>query len=65
MNYIFEDKNALLKPLIDILSRLYLRAVNCTFAEKIKTMIFRTDINFKKTWKSVLKVPIPFEVIPN
>ena len=28
-------------------------------------MIFRTDINFKKRWKSVLKVPIPFEVIPN
>ena len=28
-------------------------------------MIFRTDINFKKQWKSVLKVPIPFEVIPN
>ena len=28
-------------------------------------MIFRTDINFKKRWKSVLKVPILFEVIPN
>ena len=28
-------------------------------------MIFRTDINFKKRWKSVLKVPIPFEVIAN
>ena len=28
-------------------------------------MIFGTDINFKKRWKSVLKVPIPFEVIPN
>ena len=28
-------------------------------------MIFKRDINFKKQWISVLKVPIPFEVIPN
>ena len=26
---------------------------------------FRTDKNFKKKWKLVLKVPNPFEVIPN
>ena len=65
MKYIFQDKDAFYKPLLNILSRLYLRAVNCSFAEKILTMIFRTDIDFKKRWRSVLKVPIPFEVIPN